>query len=155
MNSVSEPRATVARVGADHPEAPRRSAPPAVVCEARGSHLAGREREAVVFAAIRRAVSPSWTEANPTSPTWSSGCWPTSYSILAKCIREPLMAGVRGYDHIGDGRTADVHVARLRRRLGAAHRHQVVTVRRLGYKYVPDQQERPTGASRASVASCR
>ncbi|GHD06160.1 hypothetical protein GCM10010313_23930 [Streptomyces violarus] len=65
------------------------------------------------------------------------------------------MAGVRGYDHIGDGRTADVHVARLRRRLGAAHRHQVVTVRRLGYKYVPDQQERPTGASRASVASCR
>lgn len=61
--------------------------------------------------------------------------------------REQLMAGVWGYDHIGDGRTVDVHIARLRRKLGAAHRHQVVTVRRVGYKYVPDQQEHPTTAT--------
>lgn len=55
--------------------------------------------------------------------------------------REQLMAGIWGYDHIGDGRTVDVHIARLRRKLGAAHRHRIVTVRRVGYKYVPDQQE--------------
>ncbi|MFF7238924.1 winged helix-turn-helix domain-containing protein [Streptomyces collinus] len=54
--------------------------------------------------------------------------------------REQLMVGIWGYDHIGDGRTVDVHVARLRRKLGAAHRQRIVTVRRVGYKYVPAQQ---------------
>jgi hypothetical protein len=51
--------------------------------------------------------------------------------------RERLIAGVWGYDHIGDGRTVDVHIARLRRKLGRAHRHRIVTVRGVGYKYVP------------------
>jgi hypothetical protein len=54
--------------------------------------------------------------------------------------REQLTVGVWGYDHVGDGRTVDVHIARLRRKLGAAHRHRIVTVRRVGYKYVPDQR---------------
>jgi DNA-binding response OmpR family regulator len=44
---------------------------------------------------------------------------------------------VSGYDHIGDGRTVDVHIARLRRKLGRAHRHRIVTVRGVGYKYAP------------------
>ncbi|MGW1805568.1 winged helix-turn-helix domain-containing protein [Streptomyces sp. NPDC002078] len=57
--------------------------------------------------------------------------------------REQLMADIWGYDHIGDGRTVDVHIARLRRKLGRAHRHRIVTVRRAGYKYVPDQLESP------------
>ncbi|TPQ23662.1 winged helix-turn-helix domain-containing protein [Streptomyces sporangiiformans] len=60
--------------------------------------------------------------------------------------REQLVAGVWGYDHVGDGRTVDVHIARLRRKLGKAHRHRIVTVRRVGYKYVPDQQESPDAA---------
>jgi DNA-binding winged helix-turn-helix (wHTH) protein len=55
--------------------------------------------------------------------------------------RERLMADIWGYDHIGDGRTVDVHIARLRRKLGTAHRHRIVTVRRVGYKYVPEQPE--------------
>ncbi|MGW0790157.1 winged helix-turn-helix domain-containing protein [Streptomyces sp. NPDC002911] len=55
--------------------------------------------------------------------------------------REQLIADIWGYDHIGDGRTVDVHIARLRRKLGRAHRHRIVTIRRVGYKYVPDQQE--------------
>ena len=57
--------------------------------------------------------------------------------------REQLMGGIWGYDHIGDGRTVDVHIARLRRKLGAAHRHRIVTVRRVGYKYVPDHSPDP------------
>ncbi|MER6784264.1 winged helix-turn-helix domain-containing protein [Streptomyces sp. NPDC000658] len=60
--------------------------------------------------------------------------------------REQLMAGIWGYDHTGDGRTVDVHIARLRRKLGRAHRHRIVTVRRVGYKYVPDQLEIPNTA---------
>ncbi|WP_407562668.1 winged helix-turn-helix domain-containing protein [Streptomyces sp. 184] len=51
--------------------------------------------------------------------------------------RESLVTTVWGYSHVGDGRTVDVHVARLRRKLGAAHRHRIVTVRRMGYKYEP------------------
>ncbi|MDT3396538.1 winged helix-turn-helix domain-containing protein [Streptomyces sp. B1866] len=51
--------------------------------------------------------------------------------------RDQLVTTVWGYGHVGDGRTVDVHVARLRRKLGADHRHSIVTVRRVGYKYVP------------------
>ncbi|MEU3605522.1 winged helix-turn-helix domain-containing protein [Streptomyces sp. NPDC035033] len=54
--------------------------------------------------------------------------------------REALMATIWGYDHIGDGRTVDVHVARLRRKLGPAYRDRIVTIRRVGYKYVPDHR---------------
>ncbi|GGW51368.1 winged helix-turn-helix domain-containing protein [Streptomyces xantholiticus] len=73
------------------------------------------------------------------------------FGLLAHLVRHPhqvhsreqLVAGIWGYEHIGDGRTVDVHVSRLRRKLGTAHRHRIVTVRRVGYKYVPDQQESP------------
>ncbi|MFC7304468.1 winged helix-turn-helix domain-containing protein [Streptomyces monticola] len=51
--------------------------------------------------------------------------------------REYLVSRVWGYGHVGDGRTVDVHIARLRRKLGEAHRRSIVTVRRVGYKYVP------------------
>jgi hypothetical protein len=76
------------------------------------------------------------------------------FELLAHLVRHPhqvhardgLVAAVWGYDHVGDGRTVDVHIARLRRKLGEAHRHRIVTVRRVGYKYVPDQQESPDAA---------
>ncbi|EFL31637.1 regulatory protein [Streptomyces viridochromogenes DSM 40736] len=55
--------------------------------------------------------------------------------------RDQLVGTVWGYGHVGDGRTVDVHIARLRRKLGAEHRDTIRTVRRVGYKYVP-----PTGA---------
>ncbi|WP_030291658.1 winged helix-turn-helix domain-containing protein [Streptomyces katrae] len=51
--------------------------------------------------------------------------------------RDQLVTTVWGYGHVGDGRTVDVHVARLRRKLGAAHRGAIRTVRRVGYKYAP------------------
>ncbi|MEU1176339.1 winged helix-turn-helix domain-containing protein [Streptomyces sp. NPDC005820] len=54
--------------------------------------------------------------------------------------RDQLVTTVWGYGHVGDGRTVDVHVARLRRKLGAEHRGTIQTVRRVGYKYTP-----PTG----------
>jgi hypothetical protein len=54
--------------------------------------------------------------------------------------RDQLVGTVWGYGHVGDGRTVDVHVARLRRKLGVEHRDTIRTVRRAGYKYVP-----PTG----------
>ncbi|MFC1416136.1 winged helix-turn-helix domain-containing protein [Streptacidiphilus cavernicola] len=54
--------------------------------------------------------------------------------------RDHLVTAVWGYGHIGDGRTVDVHVARLRRKLGLRYRAGIVTVRRVGYKYVPPKQ---------------
>ncbi|MEU8465098.1 winged helix-turn-helix domain-containing protein [Streptomyces sp. NPDC029003] len=51
--------------------------------------------------------------------------------------RDQLVTTVWGYGHVGDGRTVDVHIARLRRKLGAAHRGAIQTVRRVGYKYAP------------------
>lgn len=52
--------------------------------------------------------------------------------------RDHLVTTLWGYSHIGDGRTVDVHVARLRRKLGR-YRETIVTVRRVGYKYEPAQ----------------
>ncbi|MFD8751819.1 winged helix-turn-helix domain-containing protein [Kitasatospora sp. NPDC059577] len=51
--------------------------------------------------------------------------------------RDHLVSAVWGYGHVGDGRTVDVHVARLRRKLGSVYRDTIVTVRRVGYKYTP------------------
>ncbi|MGW3425024.1 winged helix-turn-helix domain-containing protein [Streptomyces phaeochromogenes] len=51
--------------------------------------------------------------------------------------RDQLVTTVWGYGHVGDGRTVDVHIARLRRKLGAEHRAAIQTVRRVGYKYTP------------------
>jgi DNA-binding response OmpR family regulator len=67
------------------------------------------------------------------------------FALLARLVahphrvhtREQLVEYVWGHTHMGDGRTVDVHVARLRRKLGSAHRKLIVTVRRVGYKYVP------------------
>ncbi|MET9683201.1 winged helix-turn-helix domain-containing protein [Streptomyces coeruleorubidus] len=76
------------------------------------------------------------------------------FGLLAHLVQHPhhvqsrdeLVAAVWGYDHVGDGRTVDVHIARLRRKLGRAHRHRIVTVRRVGYKYVPGRQVSPDAA---------
>lgn len=63
--------------------------------------------------------------------------------------RDQLVTTVWGYGHVGDGRTVDVHVARLRRKLGARHRSSIVTVRRVGYKYAP--AARPPEAAEATA----
>lgn len=57
--------------------------------------------------------------------------------------RDQPVASVWGYGHVGDGRTVDVHVARLRRELGAAHRGAIQTVRRVGYEYAPPARVSP------------
>jgi hypothetical protein len=51
--------------------------------------------------------------------------------------RDQLVTTVWGYGHVGDGRTVDVHIARLRRKLGTRYRQSIQTVRRVGYKYTP------------------
>ena len=50
--------------------------------------------------------------------------------------REQLLQEVWGYDYFGGTRTVDVHVRRLRAKLGAEHESLIGTVRQVGYKFV-------------------
>src|ERR687893_633712 len=61
--------------------------------------------------------------------------------------RAQLLQEVWGYDFFGGTRTVDVHVRRLRAKLGAEHEQMIGTVRNVGYKFV-----RPSRGSLASVA---
>jgi DNA-binding response OmpR family regulator len=48
--------------------------------------------------------------------------------------RPALLREVWGYDFYGGTRTVDVHVRRLRSKLGAEHEHLIETVRSVGYR---------------------
>jgi DNA-binding response OmpR family regulator len=50
--------------------------------------------------------------------------------------RAQLLQEVWGYDYYGGTRTVDVHVRRLRAKLGAEHEQLIGTVRHVGYKFV-------------------
>ncbi len=52
------------------------------------------------------------------------------------CDRDLLLREVWGYDYYGGTRTVDVHVRRLRAKLGAEHEQLIGTVRHVGYKFV-------------------
>jgi DNA-binding response OmpR family regulator len=49
--------------------------------------------------------------------------------------REQLLANVWGYDYFGGSRTVDVHVRRLRAKLGEERSSWISTVRSVGYRF--------------------
>ncbi len=57
--------------------------------------------------------------------------------------REQLLQEVWGYDYFGGTRTVDVHVRRLRAKLGADHEALIGTVRNVGYRFVVPPSEAP------------
>src|SRR6476469_7448034 len=57
--------------------------------------------------------------------------------------RAQLLQEVWGYDYFGGTRTVDVHVRRLRAKLGPEHESLIGTVRNVGYRFVtPEKPER-------------
>ena len=50
--------------------------------------------------------------------------------------RQQLLQEVWGYDYFGGTRTVDVHVRRLRAKLGPENEHLIGTVRNVGYRFV-------------------
>jgi DNA-binding response OmpR family regulator len=52
--------------------------------------------------------------------------------------RAQLLQEVWGYDYFGGTRTVDVHVRRLRAKLGLEYEVLIGTVRNVGYRFVPD-----------------
>jgi len=58
--------------------------------------------------------------------------------------REQLLQEVWGYDYFGGTRTVDVHVRRLRAKLGPEHEQLIGTVRNVGYRFVfPPEESSP------------
>jgi DNA-binding response OmpR family regulator len=51
--------------------------------------------------------------------------------------RGQLLRAVWGLDDVGETRTIDVHIARIRAKVGRVHRDRIRTVRRVGYRYLP------------------
>ena len=49
--------------------------------------------------------------------------------------RDTLLSRVWGYEYYGGARTVDVHVRRLRAKLGEEHAHLIQTVRSVGYRF--------------------
>jgi DNA-binding response OmpR family regulator len=69
--------------------------------------------------------------------------------------RAQLLQEVWGYDYFGGTRTVDVHVRRLRAKLGPEHEALIGTVRNVGYKFVPARHDGRRGelAGRAAALS--
>ncbi len=89
-------------------------------------------------------------------PTWSAfvdgqllDLTYLEFELLDFLVRHPalvhsrtaLLRSVWGYNLDDDpraaGRTVDVHITRLRRKLGPDHRDRIETIRRVGYRYRP------------------
>lgn len=70
---------------------------------------------------------------------------PKEYDLLLWMVQHPrqvftrerLLDAVWGYDYLGDTRTVDIHVRRLRKKLIAGE--AILTVFGVGYKYVPEE----------------
>jgi DNA-binding response OmpR family regulator len=67
--------------------------------------------------------------------------------------RAHLLQEVWGYDYFGGTRTVDVHVRRLRAKLGAEHESLIGTVRNVGYRFVPAKGADEARGQRAARGS--
>ena len=61
--------------------------------------------------------------------------------------RAQLLQEVWGYDFFGGTRTVDVHVRRLRAKLGSEYESLITTVRNVGYKAVAPSTSRKSESS--------
>ncbi len=101
---------------------------------------AGRSDVAVVQGSL--SVDPGSREASFEGQRLS--LTPLEFDLLSFLVRHPgrvlsreeLLRKVWGYDFLGETRTVDVHVRRLRMKLGETH-PLIETVTGAGYKFVP------------------
>ncbi len=66
--------------------------------------------------------------------------------------RQQLLQEVWGYDYFGGTRTVDVHVRRLRAKLGPENEHLIGTVRNVGYRFVLPSKEAAAAEAPADEA---
>ena len=65
--------------------------------------------------------------------------------------RQQLLQEVWGYDYFGGTRTVDVHVRRLRAKLGPEHETLIGTVRNVGYRFVLPAKEKDTSPTKVEA----
>ena len=83
-----------------------------------------------------RPTRPRSPASRSTSPTWSTSCSSSSPQHPGKVFtRETLLSRVWGYEYYGGARTVDVHIRRLRAKLGEEHANLIQTVRSVGYRF--------------------
>ena len=110
---------------------------------ASGQEARHRERLRIGPLEIDLAGRETWMEQRPVSLT------PKEFDLLVVLVRnrgrvfgrETLLEQVWGYDYLGDSRTVDVHIQRLRRKLEPDPRHPryLLTVHGIGYKFAPEE----------------
>ena len=122
---------------------PRRGRGPAAA-----GHRPPRRRHGRRGAAARSAPA-SWSSTRPpTRPGCAAAPLDLTYKefeLLKYLAQHPgrvftraqLLQEVWGYDYFGGTRTVDVHVRRLRAKLGPEHESLIGTVRNVGYRFVP------------------
>ena len=102
---------------------------------------------------MTRSRSATWSSTRPPTPHAYAG---TIIDLTYKefellkylalnqgrvLTREVLLDEVWGEDYIGGSRTVDVHIRRLRAKLGTEHDHLIGTVRNVGYRLdAPDEE---------------
>lgn len=64
--------------------------------------------------------------------------------------RQQLLHEVWGYDYFGGTRTVDVHIRRLRAKLGAEQENLIGTVRNVGYRFVSSEDSKTETTVRAA-----
>jgi DNA-binding response OmpR family regulator len=69
--------------------------------------------------------------------------------------RQQLLQEVWGYDYFGGTRTVDVHVRRLRAKLGPENEHLIGTVRNVGYRFVLPSKESVTEGAGSETSDVR
>jgi DNA-binding response OmpR family regulator len=63
--------------------------------------------------------------------------------------REQLLAQVWGHDFLGGTRTVDVHIRRVRAKLGHRHHRLIATIRNVGYRFVDPHDRAPPAPATA------
>ncbi|WP_372502976.1 winged helix-turn-helix domain-containing protein [Streptomyces rhizoryzae] len=125
-----------------HPEEPKpRPAAAETSPAARQAGSAGRAAHGIVIDRERRSAT---VDGRPLALTY------LEFELLAHLVAHPRRVHTRAqlthdlWDQpaVGNTRTVDVHIARLRRKLGPVHRVAIVTVHRVGYTFDPARIER-------------
>ena len=62
--------------------------------------------------------------------------------------RDELLETIWGQDYLGDFRTVDVHIRRLRAKLGGEYEHLIGTVRNVGYRFDPPEEDEHEAAAK-------
>ncbi len=128
---------TCSTTSASHRSTRRSSRRAFATCSsAAGEGHAPRSSTTAVSSSTSRRTRPRSTTGRSTSPTWSTSCSSSSRPTRGRCSPESSCSrGSGGTSTTAAPRTVDVHVRRLRAKLGEEHAGLIQTVRSVGYRF--------------------